>query len=150
MLAEQLIKRTPRSLTTNDTAQAAALLMRDENVGFVPVCDEGGKLVGVVTDRDIVVRIIAGNLSPMIALKALMTRHPAVCSPREEMSTVEAMMAKERASRVVCVDDEGRPVGVISLADIAWHRDSARAGALLRDITAREVSAGPVVEDARG
>jgi CBS domain-containing protein len=148
MLVEQLIEHAPRCLTTSDTAQSAARLMRDENIGFVPVCDDDGRMIGVVTDRDITVRIVAGNLSPLIPLGALITRHPVVCRARDEMSVVEAMMAKERLSRIVCVDDEVRPIGVISLADIAWHRGVARAGALLRDIVGREISGGDAAQDA--
>jgi CBS domain-containing protein len=138
MLAEQVMKRTPKCLTEKDTAQKAAKLMRDENVGFVPICGEGGKVIGIVTDRDIVVRLAAENGSLTTPLGSLMSCDPIVCKPEDDLSGVEKVMEEKRKSRIVCVDADGCPVGVISLSDIAQYEEGARAATLLRNITVRE------------
>jgi len=141
MMAEQVMKRGPKCLTEKDTAQTAARLMRDENIGFVPICSGAGKVVGTVTDRDIVVRLAADNGSLTTALGSLMSRDPIVCKPKDDLSRVEQLMEERRKSRIVCVDDGGQPLGVISLSDIAQHEEGARAATLLRNITVREAHA---------
>jgi CBS domain-containing protein len=141
MIGEQVMKRAPKCLTEKDTVQMAAKLMRDENIGFIPICSDGGKVVGTVTDRDIVVRVAASNGSLATPLGDLMSRDPIVCKAKDDLSQIERLMEQKRKSRIVCVDDGGRPVGIISLSDIAQHEEGARAGALLRNITKREARA---------
>ena len=135
------MKCAPKCLTEKDTAEKAAKLMRDENIGFVPVCGDGGEVVGTVTDRDIVVRLAADNGSLATQLGNLMSREPVVCSAKDDLSRIEKLMEEKHKSRVVCVDDGGRPIGIISLSDIAQHEDRARTGTLLCNITQREVRA---------
>jgi CBS domain-containing protein len=141
MIAEQVMKRAPKCLTEKDTALKAAKLMRDENIGFVPVCGDGGKVVGTVTDRDIVVRLAADNGSLATPLGNVMSRDPVVCTPKDDLSRIEQLMEDKRKSRVVCVDEGGRPIGIISLSDIAQLEDKARTGTMLCNITRREVRA---------
>lgn len=141
MLCEQVMKRDPRCLGEKDTVQTAAKLMRDQNIGFVPICGDGGKIIGTLTDRDIVVRLSAENRPLTTPLSSLMSRDPIVCKPKDDISRAEQLMETQHKSRVVCVDDLGRPIGIISLSDIAQHEDGGRTGQLLRTITQREVRA---------
>ncbi len=141
MNGEQVMHPNPKCLTRRDTAQRAASLMRDENIGFVPVCEDDGHLVGAVTDRDIVVRLVAQAGSVDATLESLMSRDLLVCVPKDDLSTIEQRMEDAHKSRIVCVDDHGRPVGIISLSDIAKHDEGERAGRMLRAITEREVRA---------
>jgi CBS domain-containing protein len=138
MNGEQAMNRSPKCLTEKDTARQAATLMRDENLGFVPICDESGRMTGTVTDRDIVVRLVAEDTSPNEPLRTFMSRNPVVCAPKEDLSAIEKLMVDNHKSRIVCVDDAGRPVGIISLSDIAQLEDSERTGTMLRAITERE------------
>lgn len=140
MLGEQIMRRSPKCLSENDTVQSAAKLMRDENIGFVPICDDGGKLVGTVTDRDIVVRVAANNGSLTTRLGRVMSHRPIVCKAGDDLSRIETSMEDNQKARVICVDDVGRPIGVISLSDIAQHEEGGRTGALLRRITQREAN----------
>jgi CBS domain-containing protein len=139
MIAEEVMHRSPKCLTDKDTVLAAATLMRDENIGFIPICDEAGHVVGTLTDRDIVVRLVAEDGASSVALGWLMSRDPIVCRPEDELSTVERLMQDKHKSRIVCVNADGRPAGVISLSDIARVEDAERAGRTLRAITEREV-----------
>ncbi|HEY6463049.1 MAG TPA: CBS domain-containing protein [Polyangiaceae bacterium] len=137
MNCEQVMKRNPKCLSDKDSTEVAAKVMRDHNVGFIPVCAEG-KLVGTITDRDIVVRIAADHGALETPIGQFMSRDLVVCKPGDELSRVEMLMGEKQKSRVVCVDGGNRPVGVISLSDIAQHEDRSRTGELLRTITARE------------
>ena len=139
MRCEQVMKRDPRCLGEKDTVQTAAKLMRDQNIGFIPICGDGGKITGTLTDRDIVVRLAAENRPLATPIFSLMSRDPIVCKPKDDLSRAEQLMEDRQKSRVVCVDDQGRPIGIISLSDIAQHEDDGRAGELLRTITQREV-----------
>ncbi len=139
MNGEQVMSRNPKCLTQTDTVRQAALLMRDENVGFLPVCDGDGHIIGTLTDRDIVVRLVADNGSGSAPLGTLMSRDPVVCRPKEDLSDIEKLMEDKHKSRVVCIDDDDRPIGIISLSDIAKYEEDERAGRLLRAITEREV-----------
>lgn len=141
MLCEQIMNRNPKCLDQNETAQHAAKLMRDENIGFVPVCGSGGKVIGTITDRDIVLKIAGDSGALNKPLSALMNSHVITCKAKDELSRAEQLMETNRKSRIVCVDDAGKAVGVVSLSDIAQHEDGARTGKLLRSITQREVRA---------
>ncbi len=138
MLCEQVMKRDPRCLGEKDTVQTAAKLMRDKNIGFVPVCSDGGQVIGTLTDRDIVVRLAADNRPLTTPLSSLMSRDPIVCRPKDDLSRAEQLMEERHKSRVVCVDDSGRPIGIISLSDIAQHEDGAQLSKLMRTIGGRE------------
>lgn len=141
MLGEQVMNRSPKCLTRKDTAQHAATLMRDENIGFVPVCEDDGHLVGTLTDRDVVVRLVALGGSLDATLDTLMSRDLLVCKPQDDLRAIEKLMEDAHKSRIVCIDEHDRPVGVISLSDIAKYEENERAGRMLRTITEREVRA---------
>jgi CBS domain-containing protein len=141
MLCDQVMNRNPKCLNQTDTVQAAAKLMRDANIGFVPVCGDGGKVIGTITDRDIVVKIAADNGALNKPLSAFMSPNVIACKAKDDLSRAEQLMETNRKSRIVCLDDGGKAVGVISLSDIAQHEDGGRTGQLLRSITQREVRA---------
>ena len=122
-----------------ETAQTCARLMRDHRIGFVPVMDATGKAIGVVTDRDIAVRVVAEGkpittpVAELMTVEALLT-----CRPDEDLRSLETRMAHRRKSRAIVVGDDGSCIGVISLSDIAQAEDVSRSGRLLRDLTRRE------------
>jgi CBS domain-containing protein len=138
MLCEQVMKHNVKSVKEQDTVQAAARMMRDSQVGFLPICGAEGKVVGTITDRDIVTRCAAdgGGLSTSVA--KLMTREVVSCKPKDDLRRAEQLMQAHKKSRIVCVDDVGRPVGIISLSDVAQHEDASQVSLLLRSITHRE------------
>jgi CBS domain-containing protein len=136
---------------TSDTAADCARLMRDANRGFLPVVDAGGRLTGVVTDRDLVTRALAVGLRDA-PVGTLATKDVVACRPDDELRMAEEALAHRKTSRIV-VAEAGRPVGVLSLADLAQVEDPARFVALYGEVTQREAprvlasgarSAGPV------
>jgi len=112
--------------------------MRDANVGFLPVCDSTKKVLGAITDRDIALRIVAENRPPTTAVGDVMTREVIACRPDDEVTRAEQLMGKHQKSRMICTDQEGRLLGVISLSDIAQVEEPSRASQTMKQVTERE------------
>jgi len=128
----ELMTKSPVTLDHTSTVVDAARAMRDGNFGSVIVV-KGGKVSGVVTDRDIVVRAVAGSNDPrLVTLGEICTEDVMTVEPDEPVAKVVVLM-REKAIRRVPVVDGGRPVGVISLGDLAKHNDE---GPALKDISA--------------
>jgi CBS-domain-containing membrane protein len=137
MQCKEIMKRDVECLTMQDDVRQAARKMRDENIGFLPVCDDGKKVVGTITDRDIVIRMVADNKPTNTAVKDVMTREIIACRPEDEIHQAQKLMGQHHKSRIMCIDNGGRLVGVISLSDIAQH-EQRTAGQTLREVTTRE------------
>lgn len=139
MRCEDVMKRTVACARRGETVAAAARRMRDENIGFLPVCDDDGVVVGVLTDRDIAMRVDAEGRSPTTCTVAdAMTAGVVSCLPHEDLWDAEGLMATHGKSRIVVTDDAGHLCGVISLSDVANFEGARRAAATLRKISARE------------
>jgi CBS domain-containing protein len=124
----------PRFVSPDDPIQNAARIMRDEDTGVVPICDNG-RAVGIVTDRDIVVRAVADGGQMNRPVRDIASRD--VISARPDMSTREAaeLMSEHQVRRLPVVDGD-RLVGIVSLGDLAVKeaRDS-RVGDTLEHIS---------------
>ena len=137
MKVSDIMSRPVISVGQQELTSQAARLMKRYDLGALPVCDDRGHLRGVVTDRDIVTRCIAGELDPETTkLREIMTRGITVCSPAEEVAAVMDTMAKNQLRRLPVVE-EGKLVGLVSLTDAARSRyGSAEAAEALCRITA--------------
>jgi CBS domain-containing protein len=123
-----------------DTVERCAMLMRGWNIGFIPVVDEHERVVGVVTDRDLVMRVLAARRPGTTKVSEAMTIEPlAICRPGDDIKIAERRMASARKSRIIVVDEQGRLAGVISLSDIAHADGEQAAGHLLAAVTTREM-----------
>ena len=139
MRCEEIMKRDVDCVSPRDTVEDAAARMRDENIGFLPVCDQSRKVLGTLTDRDIVIRLVAAKKPASTFVEEILTREVIACRPEDTVRDAEKAMAKNHKSRIMCVDDGGRLVGVISLSDIAQHDRAGRAADTLRGVSEREV-----------
>jgi CBS domain-containing protein len=136
-LCREIMKRDIHSLSSSDSVVAAATKMRDQNVGFLPVCDERMKVLGTITDRDIAIRLVAELRDCSTRVGQIMTREVVACEPEDDISDAAELMADQRKSRIMCISDEGRLVGIISLSDIAEF-DGVHAAIALNEIGRRE------------
>jgi CBS domain-containing protein len=128
----EVMTTDPRTVTTDDSLTDAAKIMRDEDVGAV-IVTENGKVCGIVTDRDITVRAIAEGKDPAgTAIDEICTRDPTVLSPTEDAGDAVRLMTEKNIRRLPVVDD-GQPVGIVSLGDLAQKLDPKSA---LADISA--------------
>jgi CBS domain-containing protein len=113
------------TLDMDQTVIGASKAMRDNNVGDVIVV-EGDQLLGILTDRDIVVRGLAEGKSPNDPASAIATTELTTLSPDDDAVEAVERMRREAIRRVPVVED-GRPVGIVSLGDLAQSRDPASA-----------------------
>lgn len=122
MKAREVMTEYPQAVTPTDPLSHAAALMRDGDVGFIPVVEdrETRRLVGVITDRDIAVRHVAEAHGDDCTIKQHMTADPLVTvSPEAPTSDVHSLMMERQVRRVAVVDSEGHLLGVIAQADVA-------------------------------
>ncbi|WP_337181928.1 CBS domain-containing protein [Shinella sp.] len=107
------------TVSPNDTAQSAARLMLETEVGALPVEVPGvGAIVGIITDRDIVVSVLGRGLSTSTTIAEFMTVSPELCNEADETAAVAARMRDLGVRRLVVVNDERRVVGIVSLVDV--------------------------------
>jgi CBS domain-containing protein len=111
-----------------------AQAMRDEDVGSLPVVEEG-RLVGIVTDRDIVLRAVAEQVDPRtLTAGEVASRDPVTVEPEQDLDEALALMARHRVRRLPVVDG-GRLVGMLAQADVAVEAKEKAAGELLEHIS---------------
>ncbi len=94
--------------------------MRQADVGAIPVCDDRGRVLGIVTDRDIVIRVLSGDEHPGTAGE-IMTMEPVYATPNMNTHQAAILMAKHQVRRLPVVEND-RLVGLLSMADIARKR----------------------------
>jgi CBS domain-containing protein len=134
MKLRDVMTPNPRTLDPNATVQDAARLMRDEDTGVVPIVDKG-RPVGLITDRDIVVRAVADGTGLNRPVRELATDNLVTAEP--EMSTRDAveLMSQNQVRRLLVCEGE-RLVGVASIGDIAVKEGSdRRVGDTLQEIS---------------
>ena len=123
----------------SDTVRAAAEEMRALNVGSIPVC-EGNKPVGVITDRDIVVRGLAlGHDPDTSTVSDVMSDVVQSCKPDTPIEEAARLMKEHQIRRLVVVDDEQALVGIVSLGDRAQAASDQLAGETLEAISAPSI-----------
>lgn len=122
MKARELMTRDPQCVTTNDSLERAASLMRDGDYGAVPVVSDGDsrELVGILTDRDIAVKHVAqGHDGSCTVECAMTTGELATASENDDVDRVMDTMRRHKVRRVPVTDDNRKVVGMIAQADLA-------------------------------
>jgi CBS domain-containing protein len=130
-----VMTRGVRSLSPRDSVVKAAQAMQELDVGAIPVCNEE-RLVGIVTDRDLVVRGLAqARLDANTTIDQVMSRQPLWCFENQPIDDVMAYMQKSQVRRVPVIDQDNHLVGMVSLGDLAVKSDEQQAGRALRSIS---------------
>ena len=122
LAARDVMTRNPRTVTPQSSYREAAVIMRDENCGVVPVVDGAGRLEGILTDRDIVVRGLVSE-GVLRRIEDLMTDDVSAVTEDEPLTSVLDLMGRKQIRRVPVVDRSDRLLGIISMADIANRAD---------------------------
>ncbi len=136
MLVKDLMNPSVVSVQPEDSVALAAQLCSRHNVGVLPVCGEDGRLRGVVTDRDIVLRCVAAEEDPArTPVREIMSRGCASVSPEDDCREATRVMGRQQVRRLPVVD-QGRLVGIVSLGDLARSsRFDMEAAKALSDIS---------------
>jgi len=117
----------PARCTPDTTAQAAAVLMLENDCGSIPVVENtnSNRLVGTVTDRDLAIRGLAAGKGPDTKIAEMMTPHPVTCVAEDEVEDVRQVMMEQQVRRVPVVDTGGILVGIVAQADLAREDGAA-------------------------
>jgi CBS domain-containing protein len=126
MSISDVMTKDPATLDVMSTAADAALMMRERGIGDVLVTD-GEQLRGIITDRDIVVRAVAENRNPVtVTVGEICSTDMTTLSPNDSISDAVKLMS-DRALRRLPIVDDGHPVGIVSLGDLAVEQDRESA-----------------------
>ena len=135
MNVREVMTTNPRCVSPNDTIQIAARIMKEEDTGVVPIV-ENGRPVGVITDRDIVIRVVARGQNALDMRVGECMSEPCV-TVNPEMSLVECcgLMETHKIRRVPVVDENGKLCGIVALADIADQGGKRTTSELLQKVS---------------
>lgn len=117
-----------------DSVRDCARVMKEQDIGFVPICNDADEPVGAITDRDLAIRVLAEGRTAEDALERFMTRDVISCRIGDEVSDAERLMRDQRKSRVMVCDAQGKLKGVISLADLADVESDESMGETLEQV----------------
>ena len=120
MRVKDITTATVDSVQSTDSIADAARQMAAHGVGALPILS-AGKLVGIVTDRDIAVRGVAAGISSSAPIDRVMSENVATCSPDDDIPSVLALMSREQIRRMPVCNDRKEMVGIVALADLAEH-----------------------------
>ena len=127
MKVSQIMTRDVRLLSPDQTIREAASLMADVDVGSLPVGDND-RLVGIITDRDIVIRAVAQGKSADTKVADVMSKEMLYCFDTDETDAVARNMGKAQVRRLPVVNSDKRLVGIVSLGDLARNDDPTTIG----------------------
>jgi CBS domain-containing protein len=124
MKISEIMSKNPRSVSPDTPVSEAARVMKEEDVGLVPVIERvggaetRGRLVGVVTDRDIAIRAVAEGRAIDAPVSDVMSGGVTTCSPDDSVEEAMELMGREQVRRIPIVDDRGSLVGIVAQADL--------------------------------
>ena len=125
----------PRSVDTSSTVVEAARLMKEADVGPIPVVD-GDRLVGIVTDRDIAIRVVAEGKDPQsVTVGEIASKDLVTVDPQQELDEALRLMAQHQVRRLPVVEEDGRLVGILAQADVAQQGDDTKTGQVVEQIS---------------
>lgn len=137
MKCSDVMTKNPKACAATDTVQQAAQLMKSEDVGPIPIVGDNGKLEGIITDRDIVLKVVAeGRDAKTTKLADVMTTDLISCTVDGDIEEMLDLMEDNQIRRIPVVDATGRLVGIVSQADIATRLDEPdKTAELVEDIS---------------
>lgn len=125
--AGDLMSRNVSTVLPNDTAQQAARIMRDEDCGALPVVDRMGRIIGMVTDRDITIRLVASGADPRYSqVQDCMTDEVFACHVNDSVEDCMREMSRHQVRRMPIVNDRNQVLGIVSQSDLARHAEMNR------------------------
>ena len=132
---QEAMTSNPCAIDADKPVSYAAKMMKEEDVGLAPIV-EGGRLVGTVTDRDIVTRVIAEGRDPnSTSVRDIASTDLVTIDPQQELGEALQLMAQHQVRRLPVVEEDGKLVGVVAQADVAEHAQSSETGRMVEEIS---------------
>jgi CBS domain-containing protein len=127
MRIDQIMNRPVAMCGADDNLHTAARLMWEHDCGALPVTDRQGQLIGVITDRDICMATYSQGKAPQdIAVSSAMAKQAFSCHAADSLESAEKLMSRRQIRRLPVIDGDNRPIGMLSLNDIARHAASSK------------------------
>ena len=131
----ELMSPNPCTIEADKPVAYAARMMKDEDVGLAPIV-EGERLVGTLTDRDIVTRVIAEGKDPQsVMVREVASTDVVTIDPQQDLDEALRLMASNQVRRLPVVEEDGRLVGVVAQADVAREAKDKQTGELVEEIS---------------
>jgi CBS domain-containing protein len=141
MKVKELMTSEAKSCNVFTTLNGAAQIMWDNDCGFVPIADNEGRVIGVITDRDIcMAAYLQGAALTGAPVTSAMSKQVFSCRPDDDVSTAEEIMREKQVRRLTVLDSQNRLVGIISLNDIAREGERELSGKVARQVTDTEIT----------
>ena len=138
MKVREVMSQNPACCTPSDSAQSVAQIMRDRNVGAVPVVADqhSRQLIGMITDRDFCCSVVADGLDPKkTTIERFISVNPVSCRDGENIERCERLMQDHQVRRVRVVDSNGSVIGIVAQADLALHDRPERVSKTIAEIS---------------
>lgn len=137
--SSDVMTKNPVAALPDDTVASVAQLMKDRDIGPVPIVEDklSKKLLGIVTDRDLAIKVVAEGLDPRTTpVKDVMTRDVVTCHEEDEIEATLEAMSRHQLRRILVVDADGSLVGIIAQADVATRMDEPETtGEVVKEIS---------------
>jgi CBS domain-containing protein len=125
----------PCSIDAEKSVAYAAKMMKEEDVGLAPIV-EGDKLIGMLTDRDIAIRVVAEGRNPdQTKVREVASKQVVTIDPQQDLNEALRIMSKHQVRRLPVVEEDGKLVGVVAQADVAREGDDMQTGKLVEEIS---------------
>ncbi len=134
MLISDVMTANPQVAKPSDTVADVARRMNNLDAGAIPVVDDG-RILGIITDRDIVLRVVGENRSFDTKVEDVMTTEVQTCREDAPIADVIFQMTDKQVRRILIVDGADKLTGIVSLGDVAQEASARKAGAVLEDIS---------------
>jgi CBS domain-containing protein len=132
---QDVMSANPCAIEADKPVAHAAKMMRDEDVGLAPIV-EGERLVGTLTDRDIVTRVVAEGKDPQsVTVREAASTNLVTIDPQQNLDEALRLMAQHQVRRLPVVERDGRLIGVIAQADVAREATDKQTGDLVEEIS---------------
>ena len=130
-----VMSSNPCAIDADKPVAYAAKMMKDEDVGLAPIV-EGDRLVGTLTDRDIVTRVVAEGRDPQsVPVREVASTSLVTVDPQQDLDEALGLMARHQVRRLPVVEEDGRLVGVLAQADVAREAKDTQTGELVEEIS---------------
>ena len=131
---QEVMTPNPTAVTPDTPAREAARIMKDEDTGVLPIV-EGERLVGVITDRDLALRILGEDRSPDTTVGEIASKELVTVDPQQSLGEAARLMAEHQVRRLPVVEEDGRLVGILAQKDLAEAGHDTLTGEVVERIS---------------